>query len=286
MQWVSYYYYQIEEMPFFHALPGATVLQTGTKGCNAHCNYCVNSHIAIKEESNQKLKAITGQSLAQLAINAGAHAVVFAINEVTVFLPSALEAAQAAHEAGLKTGCLTNGYLTEESTSLLGNAMDFINISLKSLADDFYQENLGLPSVKPILRNIKALSKMAHIEIVTPIVHEISCHEVLEIAHFIAEVDKNIPWHLFKLQPAYRRIGENSLDIGAMIEIVEQAKQILPYIYFGNFAGSKWVNTLCPGCRHMLIKRICIGSCGSKFSSIDMVDNCCPLCGQQIPIIR
>lgn len=285
MSWVSYYYYRIEEMPFFHALPGAIVMQTGTTSCNASCDYCVNAHIAIKKEPGQKLKPITGEYLAQLAIDGGASVVVFAINEVTVFLPSAIEAARAAHKAGLKVGCLTNGYLTEESAKMLGNEMDFINISLKSISDEFYQKKLGLSSVKPVLRNIKALSKLAHIEVVTPIVHEITYDEVLKIANFIAEVDKNIPWHIFRLQPSHKRIGENSLDIGAMIKIVEQAKEILPFIYFGNFAGSKWVNTLCPGCGHLLIKRVCIGSCGSKFASIHMDGNQCSKCGTYIPII-
>ncbi|PKM76833.1 MAG: radical SAM protein [Firmicutes bacterium HGW-Firmicutes-15] len=286
MSWISYYFYRIEEMPFFHALPGAIVMQIGTKGCNASCDYCVNAHIAIKEEPGQTLKPITGKHLVQLAIDGGAGAVVFAINEVTVFLPSAIEAARAAHEAGLKVGCLTNGYLTEESANMLGNEMDFINISLKSISDEFYQKNLGLPSVKPILRNIKALSKLAHIEVLTPIVHEITHDEVLKIAYFIADVDENIPWHLFRLQPTYKRVDENPLDIGAMIKIVEQAKKILPFIYFGNFAGSQWVNTRCPGCGHVLVKRVCIGSCGSKFGSIDMDGNRCPKCGKNIPVIR
>lgn len=286
MSWVSYYFYRIEEMPFFHALPGKIVMQTGTKSCNASCDYCLNAHISIKEEPGQSLKPITAEFLAQLAVDGGASAVIFAINEVTVYLPSAIKAARAAHAAGLKVGCLTNGYLTEESAIMLGNEMDFINISLKSISDDFYQKNLGLSSVKPVLRNIKTLSKLAHIEVVTPIVHEITRDEVFEIAHFIADVDKNIPWHIFRLQPAYKRADENPLDIGAMINIVEQAKETLPYIYFGNFAGSKWVNTLCPDCGHLLVKRVCIGSCGSKFASIDMDGNHCPECGKQIPIIR
>lgn len=286
MSWVSYYFYQIEEMPFFHALPGTIVMQTGTKSCNASCDYCLNAHIAIREEPGQKLKPITGKSLVQLAIDGGASAIVFAINEVTVFLPSAIEAARTAHEAGLKVGCLTNGYLTEESANMLGNEMDFINISLKSISDEFYQKNLGLPSVKPVLRNIKALSQLAHIEVLTPVVHEITHDDVLKMAHFIAGIDKNIPWHLFRLQPTYKRLDETPLDIGAMIKTVEFAKKTLPYIYFGNFAGSKWVNTLCPGCGHLLIKRVCIGSCGSKFASIDMHGNQCPKCGKQIPVIR
>lgn len=65
---------------------------------------------------------------------------------------------------------------------------------------------------------------------------------------------------------------------------LEYARKLLPYIYFGNFVGSEWVSTLCPGCGKTVIERINLGGCGGKITEYSLDDNKCPDCGQEIPI--
>ena len=283
---VEPYFLDAEDMPFFHVEPGRSMIQTGTKGCNAGCDYCINAHLAI-EKSNYPLIRYTPQELVRMAEERAATAITFALNEVTMFLPSAIEVAKAAHKAGLLVGCLTNGFQTEEAAIQLATHMDMINVSLKSMSDEFYKQSLRLPSVEPVLRNIEIFHRAAHVEIITPITQDMSIDELHDIMDFIESVDPNIPWHLFRLFKTYQRVDEEGRDFEEIIKFTEFARKRLPFVYFGNFPGSKWVDTLCPECAHRIIQRICMGACGAQYLRDDMTaEDACPQCGFKIPVIR
>lgn len=281
--WIDFYPYTIESMPFYHVMPTEYVIQTGTVSCNAHCSYCINSHLAIDENSQRKLKHKDAKQLVALVKQMDCKGVVFALNEITCFMQSACETADLLHKEGLKCGCLTNGFLTEEAANLLGDKMDFINVSLKSLSDDFYKKDLGLSSVKPVLRNIKIFNEKSHLEIVTPLVHEVVDNEIFDIMEFIYSVNPNIVWHLFRLMPNHERSDERDMTHEEMLNIYETAKSKLPYTYLGNFAGSKWIDTTCPDCGELVIKRISTGAWLGGTVANYLVDGCCPKCGKKIP---
>ena len=67
------------------------------------------------------------------------------------------------------------------------------------------------------------------------------------------------------------------------IEAIEYALQEqenkLAYIYFGNFIGSEWVNTVCPDCGKVLVERINLGGCGAKSLACHLQGDCCPSAG-------
>ena len=280
--WIDFYPYTVESMPFYHVLPNEYVIQTGTVSCNARCSYCINSHLAIEENDARKLKHRSAESLVSLCKQMDAKGVVFAINEITCFIPSAIEVAKKLHAEGLKVGCLTNGFQTEKTARLLAENMDFINVSLKSLSDEFYKKDLGLSSVQPVLRNIKIFNEMTHLEIVTPLVHEVVDNEIYDIMNFIYDVNPEIVWHLFRLMPNHERADERDMTHEEMLGIYETARAKLPYTYLGNFAGSQWVDTYCPDCGELIIKRICTGAWlgGTVFNNLN--NGTCPHCGKRI----
>ncbi|MCQ2486747.1 MAG: radical SAM protein [Clostridia bacterium] len=269
-------------MPFYHVMPGETVIQIGTVSCNARCSYCINSHLAIEENDKRILKRKSAQQIVSLCEQMDAKGVVFAVNEVTCFLPSAFETAKVLHEHGLKVGCLTNGFQTEEMAIELAKSMDFINVSLKSISDEFYRKELGLSGVQPVLRNIRIFNENTHLEIVTPLVKEIVDGEIFEIMDFLESVNPELVWHLFRLMPNFERESERDMTHEKMLEIYETARKRLPYTYLGNFAGSQWVDTTCPDCGELLIKRICTGAWlgGTMMNSLQ--NGCCPKCGRRI----
>jgi pyruvate formate lyase activating enzyme len=275
----------IETLPFFHVMPDSLVMRIGTMGCNAHCDYCINSHLAIEEEADRRLERIVPEMLVDQAIMMEAQAIVFAMNEVTIFLPSAIAVAEVAHRAGLRVGCLTNAFGTESTAHLLAEHMDFINVSLKSSRDDFYRHNLGLPTVQPVLRNIHIFAESSHLEIVTPLANEITTEVLHEIAAFIASVDRHIPWHLMRLFAAYKRDNPEVYDFDASIHFLDEIRKKLQFVYFGSFPGSDWVDTICPNCGDKVIHRISIGACRMQFVSSRMTNYCCAACGTQIPLV-
>ena len=283
-QWIDFYPYTIESMPFSHVMPMQNIIQTGTMSCNARCCYCINSHLAIDKNDSLKLKHKDAKQLVDFVKRTDAKGVVFAINEITCFLPSAIRVAEELHAEGLKCGCLTNGFQTEEAAELLAENMDFINVSLKSLSDDFYKENLGLPSVRPVLRNIRIFNDNTHLEIVTPLVREIVAEgEIYDIMDFLYSVNPEIVWHLFRLMPNFDRADERDMTHEDMLKIYETARKKLPYTYLGNFAGTKWIDTFCPDCGELLIKRISTGAWFGGTVRNDLIDGKCPKCGKIIP---
>jgi len=285
-RFVQPYFFEMESLPFFHVEPGKSAVQLGTKSCNAACDYCINAHLTVKDNDDE-LTYYTPGEIACLAKDRASTAVTFGINEITVFWPSAKEIAKVSREAGMLTGCLTNGFMTEETTRDMAGHLDMVNISLKSMSDRFYRESLNLPSAGPVLRNIRAFSKKVHVELITPVTQENGLNELHDMIDFIEDIDPDIPWNLFHLYRTHKRINDRGRDFREIIDFVEAARKRLPFTYFSNFPGSRWVDTICPECSHHVVRRISIGACGAQHMKSDLTpEDACPECGRKIPILR
>lgn len=286
-KWSTYLVNHIESAPFFHAFPGSRSLIIGTVGCNLDCSYCSNAYVA-KEDPEKLLPHLfdlTPEKLVQIAWKAGCHNIVFNVNEPTVSMPSLIRLAKAARAVGLPMGCLSNGYMTEECTDLMASAFSFFNISLKGFSSEFYRQYTGIKSIDPILRNIKKLAAISHVEITTPIIQGVNDGEIGEIAAFISSVDCEIPWHVFRLLPEYKMTAAEYPGIEGIRESLDRVRPLLSYIYFHNFVGSAWVNTLCPGCGATVIERFSTGACGGgKLAGYLCRGNKCLGCGREIRV--
>jgi pyruvate-formate lyase-activating enzyme len=282
----SYSVSRVESLPFYHAYPGSRSLTLGTSSCNFKCRYCSNSYIACKDpaELTENTYDMTAEELVRMAQKLNCHNIVFNVNEPTVSLPALLQLRKCAEKEGLPMGCLTNAYGTEESTETLASVFDFINIGLKGFTSGFYKDYIGVKSVDPILRNIRRLSTIRHVEVTTPVIQGVNDGELDSIAGFLADVDSNIPWHIFRLLPEYEMKGAEYPSIEKIGRAVESAREKLTYVYFHNFVGSEWVNTNCPGCGAEVIERFSLGCGGDKLQDFRCLGNQCPECGQGIKI--
>jgi len=285
--WSTYEVSRIESIPFYHVYPGSRSLATGTSGCNFNCKYCSNAYIAKQDPADvqKKMYEFTARKLVQMAVKLGCKSIVFNVNEPTVSLPSLQELAREAAIAGIPMGCLTNGYSTPEATELLASVFSFFNISLKGLADEFNRSCIGIPSVAPILRTIRRLARTHHIEITTPVVQGDNDHELDEIARFVADVDPEIPWHVLRLLPEDEMKDAVYPNIERINETLHSARKHLPYVYFHNFVGSEWVDTLCPTCGAPVIERFSLGCGGDRLQRFSCVGGKCPSCSHQIRIM-
>jgi pyruvate formate lyase activating enzyme len=283
--YTTYVAVHIESVPFFHAYPGSRSLQIGSRGCNFDCHYCSNAYVAKSLPGEVYMFRLAPKRIVDIAKQTGCHSIVFAVNEPVVSLPSLIEVSKEARAAGLPMGCLTNGYMTDEAADMLSLACEFINISLKGFSQDFYRKYTGISNFSSVLRNIRKLAAKNHVEITTPIIQDVNDHEIMDIAEFIASVDKNIPWHVFRLLPEYKMKDQEYPSIQVINEKLEEAREILPYIYFSNFVGSAWVSTHCPACGQKVIERFNLGGCGGKMVKYLLnEDNRCPDCGNQVHI--
>jgi AmmeMemoRadiSam system radical SAM enzyme len=272
----------IESVPLYHFMPGSRCLIIGSAGCNLDCHYCSNAFIARADPEKAVLSTVDGDTVIRRMKQTGSSSLVFGINEPAVSLPGFLRLASRCRDEGIPVGSLTNGFLTTESAVMLGEACQAVNISLKGFTDDFFRRHAGGGSVEPVKRSIEILSKMIHLEITTPVVPGVNDGDLERMAEFIASCGRHIPWHVFRLQPEYRMTGHAVSSVEELARRVESLRKELPFIYFGNFAGSQWVSTRCPDCGETVIERINLGGCGAKMTGHALKDKNCASCGASI----
>lgn len=286
-RWSVYDLAHIESMPFYHVYPGSRSFSVGTEGCNFACGYCMNSYIAREnpDEIQQSSCEMKPKEFIRMAQKLGCHNIVFNINEPTVSLFTLQEVAWEAKNAGMPMGCLSNGYQTPEGVELMTEIFSFVNISMKGLKDTFAQKTLGIPGFGPVLRNISLFAARVHLEVTTPIVENENDDEIQQMADFLASVDREIPWHVFRLQPDYKMIDSRYPNVESINEQLTSCRKRLPYVYFHNFIGSEWVNTYCPHCGRMVVERISLGCGGDTLDHSCLQGNRCPACGTTLKFV-
>lgn len=283
--WNSLGVAHIESLPFFHAYPGSRSLLLGSAGCNFDCQYCSNAHVARVNPGAVNLWRLQPQQLIHKARQSGCHNIVFAINEPTVSWPSLRTLGEAAREQGIEMGCMSNGYFTPRVAREMAETFSFVNISLKAMSPEFYQRYIRVADMAPVLRNIAYLAEHTHLEITTPVIQGLNDGDIPSAASFIASQDPEIPWHVFRLLPEYQMKNMAPPSIEAVASALREQAGKLSYIYFGNFVGSEWVNTICPDCGQLLVERINLGGCGGKSLACRLQGDSCPSCGRRLRLL-
>lgn len=282
--WTSVSAVHIESIPFYHVYPGSRTLLLGSSGCNLDCAYCSNHYLAKADPVNIFKFKLTPEKVVELAHKTKCHNIVFGINEPVVCVPSLLRLADAARAEGFDMGCLTNGYMTKETAKKIAKNFSFINVSLKAMNDSFYQKYAGAPSVGPVLENIRYFADNSHLEITTPIVHNVNDHEIEKMVNFIDDINHLIPWHVFRLLPEYKMKDLEHPSIDELNSALNVAREKLPFVYFSNFIGTQWVSTLCQNCQKVVIERINFSGCGGKIENYLLENRSCSHCGTKVPL--
>lgn len=277
----------VEAAPFYHAFPGTRCLTIGTTGCNFRCRYCSNAFIAKEDPCARQDGAyhLAPRELVGTARKLKCRSIVFNVNEPAVSLPSLVEVAGEARAAAIPMGCLTNGYTTVDSTELLASIFSFFNVSLKGISPGFNRDYIGIESAEPVLRTIRRLAKDRHVEVTTPVIPGANDDDIDAIARLLADIDREIPWHVFRLLPEDEMKGVEYPDIRKIDESLRSARESLPFVYFHNFVGSDWVDTLCPECGATVIERHSLGCGGDRLGRMLCRDGECPRCGHKIRLV-
>lgn len=276
----------VEKKPMFHFLPDSKVFSFGTVGCNLSCAFCQNHEISqYPKEHNHK---IVGQELrpkraVELALENGCDSIAYTYNEPIVFFEYTYDTAKLAHEKGLKNIYVTSGYETHKALDLLEPYIDGMNIDIKSFSNEFYKEICGA-KLKPVLECVKyAHEKGIWIEITTLLISgkNDSDEEIREIARFIAELDKSIPWHLSAFHPMYKMLDTPRTPESTLLRAYDIAKEEgLKYVYVGNVDNEEHESTYCPNCSKLVVKRS--GRIGQYVDNQLDNNGRCPYCSSHI----
>jgi pyruvate formate lyase activating enzyme len=275
----------IERKPLFHFLPGSKSLSLGTFGCNFRCRFCQNWELSqaprIAGGMERRTLKMPPHALVEHCVNQGIPCISFTYNEPTVFIEYALDTARLAHDAGLKTNFVTNGYQSQQALTMLAPYLDAANIDLKSLSDGFYREYCGA-RVQPVLDTIRLAQNFGiWVEVTTLIIPGLndSDAELGATAEYLADVKRDMPWHVTAFHPDYKLKTLPHTSASSLLRAYELGLRAgLRHVYVGNIIDAEHSTTYCPGCRAALISRSWGGA-----RMLKLADGQCSSCGRNIP---
>jgi len=253
----------IEKKPLFHFYPGSFVYSLGTWGCNFHCRHCQNWEIAAARSAQEVgIQEISPEESVRRAIQTQCEGIAWTYNEPTIWFEFTFDGARIAKEKGLYTIYVTNGYITEEALDMIGPYLDAFRVDVKGFNDTFYRELAKVPSVKGVLKSAeRAKFKWnMHVEVVTNIIPTMNDDdEQLEgIARWVLEtLGASTPWHVTRFFPDYMLRHIPSTPISTLERAYDIGKKVgLHFVYIGNVPQTTRVNTHCPTCGSLAIRRV------------------------------
>lgn len=246
----------IENRPFLHFMPGASVLCIGTVGCNLRCPSCQNHQIS-QHFSNVEALFLSPIEIVKLALDQNIKIISFGYNEPIVYYPYAKEIGRIARDKGIKCVMQTSGYMSEEIAYDMSSWLDAVHVDLKSFNAPYYKNVLGA-DLCVIKENLKILAHSSlWLEVTTLLIDGLndSDEELTEIAYFIDEnLGANIPWHLSVFEPDNQMRSYPPTSTQTLLNAYEIAKkQGLYHVYFGNVPFLN--ETRCPSCEALHIQR-------------------------------
>ncbi|MBN2305654.1 MAG: AmmeMemoRadiSam system radical SAM enzyme [Anaerolineae bacterium] len=278
----------VEKKPFFHAVPGETVLSFGMLGCDFRCSYCQNWQISqtLRDEAaSHQYTPITSDELIALGRSRRTRAVASTYNEPLITTEWAVEIFKKAKAAGMITLYVSNGNGTPEVIDYLKPWLDGYKIDLKTMQDAHYRRELG-----GVLQHVLDTIRRVHeagiwLEVLTLIVPGFndSNDELWDAAQYIRGVSPDIPWHVTAFHPDYKMTDRSRTPADTLIRAAEIGLEAgLKYVYTGNVPGhtGEWENTRCPTCQTTLIRRYGFMVRENKLAQ---TGGTCPQCGAAIP---
>lgn len=218
----------IEKKPFAGFLPGTKTFSIGTFGCNLFCKNCQNDRLSRGTPAEDPGQFIPPEKIVQAALQHGCRSVAFTYNEPTIWTEYAMDIARLAHDAGLKTVLVSNGFITPEAAAELYPLIDGANIDLKSMDPDFYRENCRgeLADVLSAIRQYRALG--GHLELTTLVIpgKNDSAEEAEKIFDFAASLDMpDLILHFSRFFPFYQLKHIPATPPETLYRIREQGKK-------------------------------------------------------------
>ena len=253
----SYSLDPVEKKPLYHFYPGTNILSVGSYGCNMRCDFCQNYHISQQVISDQSSQS-SPEKIVMDALSANNNiGVAFTYNEPVIWYEYMKDVAEEAKKEGLKTIMVSNGFVNKEPLEDILGFIDAFNIDLKAFNNNFYK-NLTGAEIEPVKNCLKQIARSGkHIEITTLIIPGQNDDEkemVMQSAWIAGELGKNVPLHLSRYYPMYKR-GDECTTQESLEILYDIASEKLNHVYLGNTVSHYGQDTSCPNCGTTVTER-------------------------------
>jgi pyruvate formate lyase activating enzyme len=232
----SYAIDPIEKKPLYHFMPGTQIMSFGSSGCNFTCKFCQNHEISLAD--NPRSVFLSYERLVELTMNENLQSIAFTYNEPTVWYEYMVDTAMLAKSYGLKTVCVTNGFINEKPLRELLKYMDAFNVDLKSYSDEYYRNICG-GRLEPVKETIKTISQSkVHLEVTTLVVEgeNDDIGNLEELFKWLGALDREIILHLSRYYPAYK-MKNPATRVETLLKAKKRARKYLKHVYIGNVPG-------------------------------------------------
>lgn len=253
----------IDKSPLYHYQVKGKVFSIATAGCNLSCMYCHNWKYSQRgPDEVERIFYLEPRDVIKRAKKHRVKGINFFYTEPTVYFEYMKDIAILAKKEGIKTFCITAGYINEQPLKDIIPLIDAFVVGLKGFDNKFYQKYIGgnLEPVKRTLRILAENKKNTWFEIVNLLVPGLndSSSKLSEMTKWIAaEIGQNVPVHFTRFQPNYKLLKINETPVSTLERAYSIAeREGLKHVYIGNIAGHKSGNTYCPKCGKQVIERL------------------------------
>jgi pyruvate formate lyase activating enzyme len=242
----------------------------------------VTSQALRDEVAGAPIREATPETIVAASRAVGALTVTSTYNEPLITGEWGVAVFKAARARGLRTSFVSNGNNTDEAIAHLAPWCDFYKVDLKGFDDAGYRKLGG--TLKAVLDGIERVYRAGiWLEVLTLVVPGFNDTETQlgGIAGFLAEVSKDIPWHVTAFHPDYKMTARDGTPARSLMLATEIGRGAgLRYVYAGNLPGqvATYENTYCPHCEALLIERR-----GFALRRYLLKDGTCPQCATPIP---
>lgn len=272
----------VEKKPLFHYLPGSLAFSLATAGCNVNCKFCQNWDISQARPEQIPARHIPPRKVAELAAQWHCPSIAYTYSEPVVFSEFVMDTADTAHEAGIRSVVVSNGYIQSEPLRAVYGRMDAVKIDLKAFSDSYYAK-IVTGQLKPVLETLVALRKLGKwteiVYLVVPTLNDGDA-EFTGLSRWVKEnLGTDVPLHFTQFHPDYLL---KNLPV-TPVATLERARAIarsegLHFVYIGNVPGHPAENTYCPKCERLLVERL-----GFEIRQMHIRNSRCPHCKEVIP---
>jgi len=251
----------IEKKPLYHYYPGSTAFSIATPGCNFQCPFCQNwdiSQYGRADTGREPLREVLPAAIVAQAKANRCKSISYTYSEPTIFFEYAYDCARLAHAEGIGNNFVTNGYMTREAIDTIKPYLNAVNVDLKAFRKDTYRKMMKA-QLDGVCDSIKYMKEAGiWVEVTTLIVPKMNDDpaEIEDIAKFLVEVGRDIPWHISRFYPHYKYDHEEPTSLSVLQKAYEIGKKAgLRYVYMGNVPADPTEHTYCYQCNTRLITR-------------------------------
>jgi len=270
----------IEEVPFFHYLPGTRWLPVASVGCTMHCPFC--NTWRHSQTGSVRTRYVEPGALVEQAKQASVRGLVFMVNEPAVWHEYVIDVAREARDRELAVAVTTSGMWSTEPFAEAITVVDAFLFGFKGVNGVFWTAELGGLLEQARLNLEMAAGSSRHVETSYLVIEGLTddSEAVDAFGQWLSEVDSRILVHVIGYRPDFQWDRPAS-TAEAIRRVAELLSNRLPYVYADDGTGAEAKDTKCPSCGRVVVSRSTTRGVDLKGLS----EEACAGCGAQLPIV-